>query len=179
MSAEVIWSLFVSQKKPFRESGSDTSSHFRNETQSCLCASPWYTVCCVCVCVRESFPYVWPWILKCGFKMPGKKHLSPSASDRCHLCIVCVRHDCSRHFPLWLAFTQCNQCCSCLKRPLVQYLSNADHPDASTTLLLGPFRLCDKRQTVWWACVKPLDLLLCLTALALFWMSPLPCMALL
>lgn len=104
-------------------------------------------------------------------------HLSPPPSDRYHLCIVCVRHDCSRHFPLWLAFTQCNQCCSCLKRPLVQYLSNADHPDASTTLLLVPFRRCDKRQTVWWACVKPLDLLLCLTALALFWMSPPSCMA--
>lgn len=106
-------------------------------------------------------------------------HLSPPPSDLCHLCIVCLRHDCSRHFPLWLAFTQCNQCCSCLKRPLVQYLSNANHPNASTTLLLVPFRRCDKRQTVWWACVKPLDLLLCLTALALFWMSPPSCMALL
>lgn len=110
---------------------------------------------------------------------PPEHHPSPPQSDRSHLCIVCVRHDCSRHFPLWLAFTQCNQCCSCLKRPLVQYLSNADYPDASTTLLLVPFRLCDKRQTVWWACVKPLDLLLCLTALALFWMPPPSSMALL
>lgn len=103
---------------------------------------------------------------------PGAPPLSPPPSDRCHLCIVCVRRDCSRHFPLWLAFTQCNQCCSCLKRPLVQHLSNARFPDASTTLLVAPFRLGDKRQTVWRACVKPLDLPLCLTALALFWTCP-------
>lgn len=103
---------------------------------------------------------------------PGAPPLSPPPSDRCHLCIVCVRRDCSRHFPLWLAFTQCNQCCSCLKRPLVQHLSNARFPDASTTLLVAPFRLGDKRQTVWRACVKPLDLPLCLTALALFWTRP-------
>lgn len=136
-----------------------------------------YVLLCETGCENSS--YVWPWIpKKCAFKSP-EHHLSPPPSDRCHLCIVCVRHGCSRHVPLWLAFTQCNQCCSCLKRPLVQHLSNADHPDSATTLLLVPFRLGDKRQTVWWACVKALDLLLCLTALALFWMSPMFSMALL
>lgn len=76
----------------------------------------------------------------------------PPPSDHCHLCIVCVQRDCSRHPPppsslLWLAFTQCNQCCSCLKRPLVRHLSNGRFPRCASATFCSSLHSSPRWQT--------------------------------